>query len=132
MTNVKMKWPKAIVRAALVMGLSLAVPSFAQGGDDILQSAIANGVIGEKIDGYMGFAQTPPPPVKTAVDALNIRRRAAYTAEAAKRGVTVEEWAVAVGCKTLASRVQDGQFYALTDGKWQKKNGSIALPSTCG
>ncbi|WP_279012581.1 DUF1318 domain-containing protein, partial [Zymomonas mobilis] len=55
-----------------------------------------------------------------------------YTAEAAKRGVTVEEWAVAVGCKTLASRVQDGQFYALTDGKWQKKNGSIALPSTCG
>ncbi|MFT8736946.1 MAG: YdbL family protein [Zymomonas mobilis] len=132
MIDIKMKWPKGIIKAALFIGLSLAVPSFAQGGDDILQSAIANGVIGEKIDGYMGFAQTPPPAVKTAVDALNIKRRAAYTSEAAKRGVTVEEWAVAVGCKTLASRVQNGQFYALSDGKWQKKNGLIALPSTCG
>lgn len=132
MINIKIKCPKAVINAALFIGLSLTAPSFAQGGDDILQSAIANGVIGEKIDGYMGFAQTPPSAVKTAVDALNIKRRAAYTAEAAKRGVTVEEWAVAVGCKTLTSRVQNGQFYALTDGKWQKKNGPIALPSTCG
>src|SRR3546814_17259874 len=55
------------------------------------------------------------------VDSINIKRRAAYTDLAAKRGVTVADMAAATGCKTLSSRVQTGQSYRLNDGSWHVK-----------
>jgi len=114
--------------AALVAGMSGV--AYAQDAD--LQAAIASGIVGEKADGYLGLAKPASGEIRAKVDAINIKRRAAYTPEAAKRGVTLEEWAAAIGCKTLASRVSDGQAYLLPDGVWRVKSGAIALPATCG
>jgi len=66
------------------------------------------------------------------VDALNIKRRAAYTDLATKRGATVAEVAAVTGCQPLASRVAQGQIYKIGSADWQTKGaGPIALPDYC-
>ncbi|MET0270639.1 MAG: YdbL family protein [Sphingomonas sp.] len=117
---------------ALGAVLAAGVGGIARAQDADLQAAIAGGIVGEKADGYLGFAKPASGDIRAKVDAINIKRRAAYTPEAARRGVTLEEWAAAIGCKILAGRVSDGQAYQLTDGVWRVKSGPIALPATCG
>src|SRR3546814_4861683 len=94
--------------------------------------AMAAGTVGEQADGYLGVKGSVAAAVKAEVDSINIKRRAAYTDLAAKRGVTVADMAAATGCKTLSSRVQTGQSYRLNDGSWHVKgSGAIALPDYC-
>jgi hypothetical protein len=94
--------------------------------------AMASGSVGEQADGYLGVKGTVSAAVKAEVDSINIKRRAAYTDLAAKRGVTVSDVAAATGCKTLSSRVQTGQSYRLNDGSWHVKGaGPITLPDYC-
>ena len=70
--------------------------------------------------------------MRAEVEAINIKRRAAYTDLAQKRGVTVADMAAATGCQTLANRVKPGQVYRIGSGAWQTKGGApIALPSYC-
>jgi uncharacterized protein YdbL (DUF1318 family) len=114
---------------ALIAGLS-APPAFAQ--DNVVSAAKAAGTVGEQSDGYLGIKGTVGADVRSAVDALNIKRRAAYTDLAAKRNVTVQDVAASTGCQTLASRVQAGQIYKIGSGDWQVKSaGAIALPAYC-
>jgi len=109
--------------------LSPSLPAFAQSG---LAAAIAAGQVGEQADGYVGIAKSVPPAVKAEVEALNIKRRAAYTDQAAKHGVTLREWAATVGCQTLR-RVGQGEAYLLPDGVWRTKGAEpVALPAICG
>ena len=94
--------------------------------------ARAAGVVGEQLDGYLGFAKTPSPDVKSGVDAINIKRRAIYSDIAAKQNATVQEVATARGCEQLATRVKQGEAYSAGAG-WQVKGGGpIALPKVCG
>jgi uncharacterized protein YdbL (DUF1318 family) len=110
--------------------LAFAVAGHAQPG--VLAGAIAKGEVGEQADGYVGIAKSVSPAVKAEVEALNIKRRAAYTDQAAKHGVTLKEWAATVGCQTLR-RVGQGEAYLLPDGVWRTKGASpIALPAVCG
>jgi uncharacterized protein YdbL (DUF1318 family) len=70
--------------------------------------------------------------VKSAVDAINIKRRAIYTDIAAKQKATVQEVATARGCEQLATRVKSGEAYSI-NGSWAVKGaGPIALPAVCG
>lgn len=123
---------KTILTVAAAAVLAVGLGGVARAQDADLHDAVASGIVGEKADGYLGLAKPAPPEIKARVDAINIRRRAAYTPEAARRGVTLEEWAAAIGCKILAGRVSDGQVYQLPDGVWRVKSGPIALPGTCG
>ena len=94
---------------ALTTGLALTAPARAQTG--AVAQAMASGA---------------------EVDSINIKRRAAYTDLAAKRGVTVADVAAATGCQTLASRVKTGQAFRIGSGAWQTKGaGAIALPDYC-
>lgn len=115
--------------AALALGV-LGAPARAQGG--AVAAAIADGTVGEQSDGYLGINGTVSGEIRAAVEALNIKRRAAYTDLAAKRGVTVADMAAATGCQTLASRVKQGQAYRIAGGPWQVKGaGPISLPAYC-
>ncbi|HZV56120.1 MAG TPA: DUF1318 domain-containing protein [Sphingobium sp.] len=118
--------PALIAACALV-----AAPAVAQ--DAVVSAAKAAGTVGEQADGYLGIKGTVSNDVRAAVDALNIKRRAAYTDLAAKRsGATVADVAAATGCQTLKSRVAQGQIYRLPGGDWQVKGaGPIALPAYC-
>lgn len=115
---------------ALVSGLVMTAPARAQSG--AVASAMAAGTVGEQADGYLGIAGSVSDAVRAEVESINIKRRAAYTDLAGKRGVTVQDVAAATGCQTLSNRVRQGQVYRVGAGPWQTKGaGPIALPSYC-
>lgn len=104
--------------------------AYAQSG--AVAAAMSDGSVGEQSDGYLGIAGSVSADIRSEVEAINIKRRAAYTDLAAKRGVTVADVAAATGCQTLASRVKTGQAYRIGTGAWQKKTAAaIALPGYC-
>lgn len=121
----------ALAGVALAAGVALrSTPAFAQ--DAAVSAAMAAGTVGEQSDGYLGIKGSVSGDIRGAVDAINIKRRAAYTDLAAKRGVTVADVAAATGCQTLAGRVKQGQAYRVGDGAWQVKGADpIALPAYC-
>ena len=125
------------IKKLSLMGLAavaaLGVAGYAWAQDAALTAAISAGQVGEQADGYMGVAKPVGGDVRAAVEALNIKRRAAYTDQAAKHGVALREWAATIGCQTLRNRVKTGQAYLLPDGVWRVKDAApIALPSNCG
>lgn len=121
----------ALTAGALVLGL--AGVAYAQATGSLLSSALAEGAVGEQADGYLGIKGSASAGLRDEVDAINIKRRAAYTQLAAQRGVTVKDVAATVGCQTLAMRVQVGRAYQLPDGIWRVRSASvpIALPAYC-
>lgn len=121
----------ALVGVALVAAGLMAGRASAQAAPAVT-AAIAAGTVGEQSDGYLGVNGAVSPEVRAGVEAINIKRRAAYTDLAAKRGVTVADMAAATGCQTLANRVKAGQAYRIAGGAWQTKGaGPIALPDYC-
>ena len=113
--------------AALLLSTA---PARAQSG--VVAAAMSAGQVGEQADGYLGVNGSVGADVRAEVESINIKRRAAYTDLAAKRGVTVADVAAATGCQTLASRVKPGQVYRIGTGGWQTKgSGAIALPAYC-
>lgn len=88
----------------------------------------ATGHVGEQFDGYLGLVGSPPPRLRHQMDAVNIRRRAHYTDLARRRGVRVEEVAVAAACELLAERVLPGQYYRLADNVWRRREADAAVP----
>ncbi len=116
----------AAIIAAAGAGIALA-----QSGGAV-SAALADGTVGEQADGYLGIRGKVSEDVRAEVDALNIKRRAAYTQRAAQKGATVKEVAAAVGCETLATRVPTGRAYLLPDGVWRVKGAEpISLPAYC-
>lgn len=110
--------------------LALAAPVLA--ADPVVEAALSSGGIGEQWDGYLGFVSPPSGDIKAAVDAINIKRRAAYTQVAAARNVTVDQFAQTTACSTLRS-VKPGQAYRLRDGGWRTRQGSESItPDYCG
>ncbi|HEX7872269.1 MAG TPA: YdbL family protein [Sphingobium sp.] len=127
---------KIFLGAALAVGVVLiaggVVSSRASAQTPAVSAAIADGSVGEQSDGYLGVNGSVSADVRSGVEAINIKRRAAYTDLAAKRGVTVSDMAAATGCQTLAGRVKQGQAYRIASGPWQTKGaGAIALPDYC-
>lgn len=130
MSRTKLLFGAALVGVALIAGGMLTTRAHAQGA--AVTAALASGAVGEQSDGYLGINGSVSADVRSEVDAINIKRRAAYTDLAAKRGVTVADMAAATGCQTLAGRVRQGQSYRIAAGPWQVKGaGPISLPDYC-
>ena len=105
-----------VAGAAVVLatGLVASAPARAQSG--AVAAAMAEGAVGEQADGYLGIAGSVSAAVRAEVESINIKRRAAYTDLASKRGVTVQDMAAATGCQTLSNRVKQGQVYRVGAG----------------
>ena len=88
----------------------------------------ATGLVGEQYDGFLGVVGSAPAAVRAQVDAVNIRRRAHYTALATRRGVRVEEVAVAAACEVFARRILPGEYYLLPDNVWRQRRGTEEVP----
>lgn len=115
--------------AALMLATGGTV--LAQGSE--LAAAIDGGQVGEQADGFLGVRGNVPDKIRAEMEAINIKRRAAYIDLAGQRGVTVKDVAAAVGCTTLKTRVGAGEAYQLRDGVWRVRQGStpIPLPDYC-
>lgn len=118
----------SLAAAVLATGVGIATAQSA----GLVSAAMSEGRVGEKADGYLDFRSPPSGDLRAEVDAINIKRREAYTKLATQRGVTVKDVAATVGCETLATRVAQGRAYQLPDGVWRVKTAApITLPAYC-
>lgn len=96
--------------------------------------ARAAGQVGERFDGYLGYAlQGPSMQARQQTEAINIRRRALYSDLAQRKGVSPQEIGITAGC-TLLGRVEVGEAYMLGDGEWRVRRPGQApqVPDYCG
>ena len=84
-----------------------------------LAIAIEAGQVGERYDGYMGFAVAPSPEVRRQVQAINLRRRNLYIELAGRRNVNAQVVALATSCQLLR-QLSPGEAYLLPDGMWRR------------
>jgi uncharacterized protein YdbL (DUF1318 family) len=98
-----------------------------------LAAARRAGQVGDRYDGYLGYASTPSRQVQRQVGAINIRRRSLYVGLAQRRRVTPEVAGLATGCELLG-RVAVGEVYMLQDGVWRRRapGQSVPRPTYCG
>lgn len=117
---------------ASLVALMLAAPAAGQPAPT-LGSAIQAGQVGERFDGYMGFAVAPSPEVRRQVLAINIRRRNLYLELAGRRNVTAQVVGVATACQ-LFRQLSPGEAYLLADNVWRRWTPSqpAPVPEQCG
>ncbi|NWG54893.1 MAG: YdbL family protein [Hydrogenophilaceae bacterium] len=117
----------ALLAAAIAGGAALAQ----SGPDPVLAQARAAGIIGEQRDGYVGIvdAARANADIQARVQALNTRRRAAFTRSAQDNPpATVDEMAIAFACEVYASRLEPGQFYEDAGGAWRQRGAAPPPP----
>lgn len=121
---------KRIMVAGIVAAGAAAILSVASLGaverDPAYQAARTSGQIGEQIDGYLGFVGAPSASVKALVEDLNIKRKAAYTAQARANGATVEQFAFTTACRLIA-QTAPGEKYQAPDGSWQTRGAAAPI-----
>ena len=102
--------------ALLAVGLSFG-PALAGALDD----AKSAGLVGERIDGYVGVVDSgAPADVKRLVEQINAERQAKYAEIAKKQGAPVEAVALIAGEK-LIGRAGSGEYVMGADGQWRRK-----------
>jgi uncharacterized protein len=125
----------------LIMAAALATAILGGAGiahamlqDSVSAELRATGKVGEQADGYLGVVGAPTAEIRSKVNAVNIKRRAYYTEIAQKRNAKIEEVGAATACEILASRIQAGQYYRLSDGVWRQLEPGQAVqrPPYCG
>jgi hypothetical protein len=93
-----------------------------------VNAARAAGQVGERYDGFIGYAVPVSGAVRSQVDAINIRRRSLYANLASSRGVSPLEVGITAGCQLLR-RVQVGEAYMLADGAWRRRFAGQRAPA---
>ncbi|MGH6901716.1 MAG: YdbL family protein [Geminicoccaceae bacterium] len=100
----------------LVVGLGIGV---AQAGP--LEDAKAQGLVGERIDGYVGVVDSGAPgSIKSLVNQINAEREAKYAEIAKKQGAPTAAVAQIAGTK-LIERAPRGEYVMGANGRWQQK-----------
>lgn len=120
-----MSFRKVFVMVAAVAALGVAAgAAFAQTSQQkaLIDSAKAEGVVGEQADGYVGF-RTPSSDaaLTAAVQATNAGRRQAYASSAADAGTSTEVAGSRMFETQLLPRVSSGQWYRNAQGRWVQR-----------
>ena len=117
---------------AFLAAVTLAAPAPAQPAPS-LALGIQAGQVGERYDGYMGFAVPPSAEVRRQVLSINIRRRNLYLELAGRRNVTAQVVGVATACQ-LFRQLSHGEAYLLSDNVWRRwvPGQPTPVPEQCG
>ena len=100
-----------------VLAVGWSAPSFAID----LQTAKAQGLVGEQANGYLGLVKPgAPAEVKAMMNDINARRRQEYQA-IARRNNTALDVVEALAGKKAIERTPPGQYVKLPSGQWAKK-----------
>lgn len=111
---------KRLIGKYLLSGLVLilaAVPLSSMAMD--LQEAKAKGLVGEKLDGYLGVVKASPE-VSRLVDDINGARKKYYREIALRNKTSLEVVEKLAGEKAI-DKTPGGQYVQTTSGQWQKK-----------
>lgn len=114
-------------RTAIVFTALCALPGIALAQTPAVDAARAQGLIGERYDGYLGVAAPVSQVVRAEVARINIQRRALYSRLAAGKGASPQEVGVTAGCQLLA-RVPVGGAYLWADGNWKRRPAGVPAP----
>ena len=115
------------IHMILAVWLSVLAASVAAQSSPVIVAARGAGQIGERFDGYLGYALPPEPRLRAQVESVNIRRRAFYSDLATRRGASRVEVGITAGCELLG-RVPVGEAYLLGDNVWRRRGSGEALP----
>ena len=86
-----------------------------------LEDAKAAGLVGERIDGYLGLVDSgASTDVKRLVEQINAEREAKYAEIAKKQGVPAKAVGQIAGEK-LIGRAGSGEYVMGADGQWRQK-----------
>ncbi len=103
---------------ALFLTLSSTMAADAQG---ILDPYKAQGLVGERPDGFAGVvSSSAPADVAAKVRQVNDARRAEYARIAQQQGTTIDAVQAVFG-KKLIARTAAGQYYMNPSGQWVKR-----------
>lgn len=108
---------KRIFALAAILFSAIAAPALALD----LDGAKAQGLVGERPDGYVGaVSSNPSGEVATLVSSVNTARKQQYTSIATKNAqpLTVVE---KLAAEKLIQRLGSGQYYMDKGGNWVKK-----------
>ena len=111
----------------ILVAAALLAPAVAAAQSTAVASAIMAGQVGERFDGYIGFAGTPSPELRREVQNINIQRRNLYTELAERRSVTPDLVGRATACQLFA-QLAPGEAYLLSDGRWHRHAAGEAPP----
>ena len=108
-----------LLAAAIVL---TAAPAFADiaASKAAVDTAKAQGVVGEQADGFLGIVGGADSSVRAAVAEINAGRAQAYKDIAAKTGVTPEAAGEATA-QQLIGRLPPGSYYKPLNGSWTRK-----------
>jgi hypothetical protein len=84
-----------------------------------LDTAKAQGLVGEQPNGYLGVVQATPAAVELAAT-INAQRRAAYERIARDNGIPLDQVANLAGQKAI-ERTARGGYVKTPDGQWVRK-----------
>jgi hypothetical protein len=110
---------RVLAFATAVALIAVPVAASAQ-RDPAYAAARAGGEVGEQPDGYLGLVGAGTPALHALVADINIKRKAAYTRQAAAAGATVEQFAFTSGC-ALIDQTQSGEKYRTAAGVWKTR-----------
>ncbi|HHI89130.1 MAG TPA: DUF1318 domain-containing protein, partial [Hellea balneolensis] len=86
----------------------------------IIDQAKLAGLVGEQLNGYLGFVtDNVPADIRAAVNEINIKRKSLYTKVAREKGVAISDVAGLSGEK-LVAKAAPGTYVRLADERWHK------------
>lgn len=106
---------------ALLLGLLLSLGFSALATAQSLDEAKAQGLVGEKVDGYVAaVSANPSPEIQALVQTTNEGRRQAYVDLARRNGIAVEEVGI-LSAEKLRANARSGHYIQTPSGQWQRK-----------
>ncbi|MEM9937302.1 MAG: YdbL family protein [Pseudomonadota bacterium] len=114
-----------LIRTVLVLaafiGLAAMLAGPASAGDPQIEAAQQQGVVGERIDGYLGVVSgSVDPSLMRKINEINNKRRALYDSLARDTGTTTGQVARVTGEKQIA-KAPAGTYVMGADGVWKLK-----------
>ena len=112
---------RTLIAIMAVSGLALSLAPAASAGDPQIEEAQRQGVIGERIDGYLGVVSgNVDPALMRKMNEINNMRRALYDDISRRTGTSPAQVARLTGEKQIA-KAKAGEFVMLENGRWTKK-----------
>lgn len=110
-----------IKQLSLILGLGLLGSLYSIGAFAIdLQTAKAQGLVGETTTGYLGAPKSPSAEVRSLIADINSKRKAEYQKVAQKVGKPLKVIEQLAGEKAIA-KTRSGNYVQNPQGAWVKK-----------
>lgn len=108
-----------LIALAVAFAAVLAAPE-ASAGDPQIDAAKSQGVVGERIDGYLGIVGSADASLRRKVQEVNAKRRALYDRLASNTGTSPAQVARVTGEKQIAA-ARSGEYIMDQTGRWTRR-----------